>query len=617
MAVEVQEITGAARSVNQLLSNSRYGLDFYQREYSWEEAQVGELVDDLVERFLNDYDSNHNLRDVASYRPYCLGPIVTARREGIQFLVDGQQRITTLTLLLIYLRRHLPEQHSQEYRILESLIFSVKFGDKTFNLDVKEREPCLSALLEGRDFDPSSSKSPSVRNLWDRYQTIRHRFPHDTINSDNLIYFVYWLLERVILVDIGTPDKLMALEIFETMNDRGLRLSMTDMLKGFLLARIDDEEVIRHLNDRWRKRITELTDVEKNADAEFIKAWLRGNYAITQRERKAKAVPGDFDLIGTSFHKWVRDKKDNLGLTEPLEYRRFVEEEFLPLSSRYLQLIDACKQPKLGLESVFYNAYSGFTLQVPVILAAVTVDDNDAVFREKAALVAGALDIYVARRMVNYRNFGYSTVVYTMFNLMKRIRNLPVSQVREELTEWLDSEGERLAGIGHFGLSQRNRKHIRYLLGRMTAWLDDQLNEAEGNIFKYLTRHRRYPYEVEHIWANHFEGHEHEFDSPDEFARFRNRIGGLLLLPKDFNASFADMPYEQKVEHYNAQNVLARSLHPRAYVNNPAFTRLCAEYDLPFRPYADGFSKADLQERQVLYRKLAELVWDPARIGLS
>ena len=48
MAVDVQQITGTSRSVRQLLSESRYGLDFYQREYSWEEAQVGELIDDLV-----------------------------------------------------------------------------------------------------------------------------------------------------------------------------------------------------------------------------------------------------------------------------------------------------------------------------------------------------------------------------------------------------------------------------------------------------------------------------------------------------------------------------------------------------------------------------------------
>ena len=614
MAVEVQDITGAARSVNQLLSNNRYGLDYYQREYSWREAQVGELVDDLVNRFLDEFDKNHDRPRVDSYRPYCLGPIVTAKWSGIRFLVDGQQRITTLTLLLIYLRRHLPDGFVDEHSMIDSLIFSAKFGQKTFNLDIKEREPCLSAILEGREFD-THGQSDSVRNLWDRYRTIVNRFPGDTINHEVIVYFVDWLLERVIFVDIGAPDQIMALEIFETMNDRGLRLSNTDMLKGFLLSRVDGP-VIRDLNESWRRRITELTDAEKNADAEFMKAWLRGNYAQTQRQRKAKAAPGDFDLIGTAFHKWVRDNVEDLGLSKPSDYQRFVEREFLPLSARYLQLLEACTRPQPGLQAVFYNAHNGFTLQLPVIIAAITSEDDNSTFSQKAALVAGALDIFVARRMVNYRNFGYSTVVYTMFNLMKRIRNRSVHDVRAILIEWLNSEQEQLDGIRYFGLTQRNRKHIRYLLARITAWLDSRLGR-EATVFDYLTRNRKHPYEVEHIWANHYEEHEHEFTNSYDFWRDRNRIGGLVLLPKDFNASYGDMPYKQKVNHYSVQNPLVRSLHPLAYQNNPSFLYLCDKYDLPFKSYPDSYTKADLAERQELYWKLAELVWDPAPIGLT
>lgn len=615
MAVEVQEITGTARSVTQLLSNNRYGLDFYQREYSWKEAQVGELVDDLVERFLDEFDSSHDLERVASYRPYCLGPIVTAKREGIRFLVDGQQRITTLTLLLIYLRRHLPDIHSDERGMLESLIFSVKFGRKSFNLDVKEREPCLSALLAGDDFDPSG-KPESVRNLWEQYNTIENRFPHDSIGRHHLIYFVYWLVERAVLVDIGAPDQTMALEIFETMNDRGLRLSMTDMLKGFLLARVEDESAIRDLNDQWRRRITELTDAEKNADAEFIKAWLRGDYAETQRQRRAKAAPGDFDLIGTAFHKWVRDKKDALGLAKPSDYRRFIEKEFLPLSRRYLELLAACKVPQSGLEAVFYNARNGFTLQLPVILAAITSDDDDPTFRAKAALIAGALDIYVARRMVNYHNFGYSTVVYTVFNLMKELRDRPVDEVQQVLAQWLANQSEQMVAIQRFGLTQRNRKHIHYLLARITAWMDSELDN-KTTAFDYLARYRKDPYEVEHIWADHYDDHKQEFDNQYEFARIRNRMGGLVLLPKSFNASFGDMRYEEKIKHYDSQNSLVRSLHPLAYSHNPRFRDMRDRYQLPFKPYPESFHKSDLEERQDLYRKLAEVVWDPARIGLA
>ena len=72
--MDVQQITGTARSVSQLLSNNRYGLDFYQREYNWRVAQVGELLDDLTGRFLQEFHSEHRRPEVASYRPYFLGP---------------------------------------------------------------------------------------------------------------------------------------------------------------------------------------------------------------------------------------------------------------------------------------------------------------------------------------------------------------------------------------------------------------------------------------------------------------------------------------------------------------------------------------------------------------
>ena len=614
VAVDVQQITGTARSVRQLLSESRYGLDFYQREYSWEEAQVGELIDDLTGRFFDEYDEAHERHDVASYRPYFLGPIVTAQRDGVRYLVDGQQRITTLSLLLIYVRHRLVESQPGDANALNSLIFSTAFGKKTFNLDVYEREKCLQAILDGEPFD-IGTEPESVRNLWNRYQTIIERFPGD-LQGDTLPYFVDWLQHRVILVDIGAPDQDMALEIFETMNDRGLRLSSTDMLKSFLLARVGDETVIRELNDRWRQRVTELVDTEKNADAEFVKAWLRGKHAATQRERRANAVPRDFDIIGTAFHKWARDNRADIGLTRQESYRRFVEREFLGLSSRYLELLHASREMLPGLEAVFCNARNGFTLQLPVILAAVTPEDDDEAFTAKTALVAGALEIFIARRMVNYRNFGYSTVVYTMFNLIKEVRDQPVESVRSTLSHWLASEDERLDGILSFRLTQRNRSHIHYLLARITAWLDVELGTGTS-LADYLDRSRAHPYEVEHIWANKFERHTDEFPTVYEFEDHRNKFGDLLLLPKDFNASYGAMPYREKVQHYSGQNFLAKSLHPLAYEHHPSFDRLRAAYGLAFEPYPETFTKDDIDARQDLYRELAEIVWNPARIGLA
>ena len=617
LADENKKITGTAYSVRELLARGRYGLDFYQREYSWGETQVVELIHDLAGRFLDEYEPVKKREEILLYRPYFLGPIVTEQRSGVTFLVDGQQRLTTLTLLLIYLRRSLAEKYADDANELGALIFSRAVGRKTFYLDVDEREDCLKAILDGTEFD-ANPNSDSVRNLWNQYETINYQFPND-LDSDLLPYFCDWLQHRVFFVDIGAPDQEMALEIFETMNDRGLRLSNTDMLKSFLISKVGNEQKIWDLNESWKKRVTLLNDTEENAAAEFIKAWLRANYAKTRRERKANATPGDFDKIHTAFHKWVRDNVDTIGLKNEMDYLRFVEHEFFEYSSRYCQVINATKEFNPEFKSVYHISLCNFTLQFLVIMAAITPNDNDEIFATKANLVASALDIFVSRRIVNFRNFGYNTVVDTIFSLVKRIRNRSVDDIREILSKWLKEEDERFDGIVRhpFYLTKRNNRHVFYLLARITAWLDQELGTGI-TIVNYFDKTTRDPFQVEHIIANKFEDHDHnlEYESENEFEDYRNRFGAMLLLPRSFNASFGDMPYQEKLKHYYAQNPLARSLHPLAYQNNPRFVQLCESQNLLFEPYPATFARAEIQKRQELYKSLAEIVWDPASHGL-
>jgi hypothetical protein len=117
-------------------------------------------------------------------------------------------------------------------------------------------------------------------------------------------------------------------------------------------------------------------------------------------------------------------------------------------------------------------------------------------------------------------------------------------------------------------------------------------------------------WEVEHIWADHPDQHSDEFDHPADFAEYRSRIGGLLLLPKSFNASYGDLSFEEKLALYDSQNLLARSLNPQCYDHNPGFLRFVDTSNLPFGPHTQ-FKKADMDDRGELYRQLAEQIWNP------
>ena len=154
---------------------------------------------------------------------------------------------------------------------------------------------------------------------------------------------------------------------------------------------------------------------------------------------------------------------------------------------------------------------------------------------------------------------------------------------------------------------------IRELLAGRKYSIDYYQREYKWPPAKSAPRGRK-RYEIEPIWVADSGRHVEEFAHPSEFAEHRNHVGGLLLLPKSFNASYGDLPYAEKRRHYLSQNLLACSLHEQAYDHNPGFRRFIAESGLPFRAHAE-FKKVDLDARQELYRRLAERIWDAERLA--
>jgi hypothetical protein len=396
------------------------------------------------------------------------------------------------------------------------------------------------------------------------------------------------------------------------MNDRGLSLAPADMLKGYLLANITDPERRTRASRVWKERVQALTDIGKDEDADGIKSWLRSQYAESIRERKRGAVPQDFDLIGTEFHRWVRDHENALGLNASTEFGRFIECDFAFYGRWYERLRRAAEKLTPGLECVHFNAQQNFTLQYPVELAPLRVDDDEMTALRKIRVVATFLDILIHRRIWNWRAIGYSTMQYAMFLVMRDIRGKAEGELAALLRKRLGADTETFASNDRFRLHGMNGHQIHRLLARMTDYLETRSSQASR--YAEYAQGGRKGYEIEHIWANHPERHTDEFTHPSEFQEYRNQVGGLLLLPKSFNASYGDLTYAEKREHYLGQNLLARSLHEGAYDRNPGFLRFIEESGLPFCAHRE-FKKADLESRQVLYRRLAETIWNPERLA--
>jgi len=607
----MNEILGKAKTIRELLKGVKYSIDYYQREYKWGKKHIQELLNDLTNKFLEQYDPKHQRKEVEKYPHYFLGSIIISSKDAGRFIVDGQQRLTSLTLLLILLR-NLQKDRDDKVNI-DELIYSERFGEKSFNLDISEREACLTALFENRPFDPNGA-SDSVKNIYERYQDLEELFPEE-LRGKAIPYFIDWLLENVHVVEITAYSDDDAYTMFETMNDRGLSLTPTEMLKGYLLANIDEDK--RDESNRfWRERIEKLEAYGNDVESDFFKSWLRSQYATKIRERKKGAKPEDFDRIATEYHRWVREASEAINLQSSADFYDFIHKKFDFYSRQYLRLMKASQAMEAGLEHILYNAHHGFTLQYMVLLAPLQPDDTEDIILKKLRITARYIDILLTWRLWNFRSIAYSTMQYAMFLVMRDIRGLTPQQLADKLYDRLQKEPENFQqnspyhrrDIGLY-LHQQNRRALHRILARLTDYVETQ-SGMPSLYMEYVRDSGRNRHEIEHIWANKFEYFEDEFEHPSDFQEHRNRFGCLLLLPKSFNASYGDLPYESKLPHYLTQNVLARSLHPQCYQHNPDFLKFVQESGLPFEPYKE-FDRQALDERCELYRQIAERVWNP------
>ncbi|GAA0812843.1 DUF262 domain-containing protein [Spirilliplanes yamanashiensis] len=618
----MSSITPHYRTIKQLLQSRTFDIDEYQREYKWERANVEELVSDLQTAFRNSYREGDAPRKVSEYGEYFLGSIIIAKRESKSYLVDGQQRVTSLTLLLIYLYRESKRLSLNVAATLEPLIFSDNLGEQTFNLDIKERVPVIRALFDGDEFNVDG-KDESIQAIVAHYRDIEEMGLVADL-GDALSTFIYWLLEKVGLIEIITASDAHAYSIFEAMNDRGRPLSPVDMLKAYLLAPVGEEHSRVEANRLWKSTLLDLTswghDPDPERDSAFVKAWLRAQYADSTRERRAGASDRDWEQIGTTFHRWLRDNEGRLGVGESQANLRLMKEDVPFFARAYKVILDAGRHYTPGLQSIFYNAHNDFTWQATVLLAPLSLADSEDVVRRKMEVTARYIDIWLMRRVVNYIRVGYSSVSYAMFLLCRDIRRKRLPELIDILAEKLDkdevsfsgSEARGRHGIEWLNLNQFSRRYIFHLLARVTAYVE--VESGRPDLFdKYVDRRQKNPLDLEHIWADRYDRHKGEFEDESDFYSWRENVGGLLLLPADVNRSYQDKTFAEKVPHYAKQNLLAASLAAVTYEHQPQFLAFRQRTGLPFHPYA-AFGKEEHTKRGKLLLALAERIWSPSRL---
>lgn len=595
-------------SINSLLKDQKFYIDYFQREYRWQGKHIKLLIEDLTSTFLKSYNSTDNRSEVANYQSYYIGPVVFSvnAKTGKKSIIDGQQRITSITLLLIYLN-HLQAESNQKV-IISELIFSEKYGEKSFNMTDELREPCLKALFEEGEYDIQAKDDETVRNMVDRYYDISQSFPEELTNGA-LPYFIDWLIENVVIVEIMAYSDENAYTIFETMNDRGLNLTPTEMLKGYILSKITDIKQRTEINDIWKEEIQKLHKYGDTVDQTFFQSWFRGKYALSIRPGKAGSKNQDFELIGSRFHNWFKDNhKKIFSLKTSSEFYDFFRNQFPFFVDIYIKIIDAKNTYNSNIPHIHYVNFWGIadSLQDALLLSSIKYEDDEKTINTKLDFVARFIETFTVRRAVNYRKFGQTAIKYTMFNIVKLIRDNEIKLLSKNLTEETNKIEQKWDAIHNFRLHGQNRKFVKHLLSRISSYLDFTI--GKGNNYVSYQHPNGKQFEIEHIWGNKFNEHRDEFEQEWDFQEWRNSIGALILLPNGTNQSFTSDKYVDKVKHYLKENTYAQTLNSEYYVKNPNFLQSDLIKKLDFKPHSE-FMKKDIEERKDLVTRICKQLW--------
>lgn len=265
------------QSVLELLSSGRvkpFVIPEYQRPYMWSEEQIITLFDDIWEFAINIGGSERN-------GTYFLGSVVSYENEdGEQEIIDGQQRITSLFLLLRAIYTKLKKGDDKNSKKAEFFVRQIepaiwRTNKLTGEVDYSnilltsrvidnEGNDILRNILKTGDADPKATDNYSKN-----YLLFLKLYEEHSKNAALQIYeFIFALLNQAILLPIGADSQDTALTIFSTLNDRGLQLSDADIFKAKIYNHLPKEEKDAFIKT-WQRMDKEATETHESIQQLF------------------------------------------------------------------------------------------------------------------------------------------------------------------------------------------------------------------------------------------------------------------------------------------------------------------------------------------------------------
>lgn len=511
--------TGSFGSI--ISNNRRFFVPKFQRDYSWDSEQWDDLWQD-IETMIEENDDH--------YMGYL---VLQTSDEKNYYVIDGQQRFTTIILLILAAIKNIQKLINQGQEVEDNMrrIDTLK---KTYIGNENPVTLEYDSLLElNRNNEPyfrdyivkldvlSARNLKNTEKLMKRcFEFYEQKLNASSYDGQGYAAFIQRVVDGLFFTLIEVNDEMNAFRVFETLNARGVQLSSSDLLKNYLFSVVDREMSHQSYIDTLERKWSKLTD---NIKAEKLPEFLRYYWNAQHKRIKANEV-----------FKTIRKN-----VKTATEVFRLVD-EMVKYSEIYMALTDASDEmwidPAVRENVSLLNL---FNLKQPYsLLMAAKMSLNDDQFRD---LLRTVIVICFRYNVIGDRNPNDQDIPFNNMSILISSEGRVDYSI---LTPIIVNDAEFKGAFSEksFPYSSRNAKVVRYILGKIEHF------KGSHQLVSFSDENAS----IEHVLPQD-PGTEWNIDE-DKAQRFVFRLGNTCLLERKLNRDLQNVGFSVKKEVYNTSN---------------------------------------------------------------
>lgn len=622
---KLETISAKDKNLSQLFKEFYFVPD-YQREYVWgaepsdesiSETDDFEFEEDPVYRLIDDvYRAWKSQRTVE----YFIGAIIVTRiTDKINYdkfeLIDGQQRMTTLTVILLAMR-DLISKYGNVPDGLKTLIHGSKTDEETgldvyslrLELQYEDAGGILHKLHSRNDdeepIDTIEATSSSSQNILNAYNKSKHYL--GTVFKDDaeaLQRFFAFVSHKLKVVQIETPGREKALEIFETINQRGVGLTPMDLLKNlmFVNANYDEFSEIKLL---WKKLIATI-EVASKADRDnpmrFLRYFFNADYVMLKDGiAREKDIYSKFKTYKHQMGYQDDPKSFVITLTAAATAYKNLRWGKAPSGSNCLPLFNLAELGK-----------GTFKQHYPLLLSARGLDEE--LYEKFAGIVERAVTVsFIAGAEPN----AQERALFELTILARGIEDAEdLAKFEEEteakmITPYVSGFVRSMKFMSERSLGPKYR--TRYVLGRIAGYIQTQSKVSDQESLEQLRLKTK---NVEHILPQDGERAAYEefsnanlsdADIKELKTEHVEKLGNLTVLSEESNKSAGGRPFSQKKSFYEVDEwLISKFMVSEPLSQQGRSQRFYSKNLMPF----NDWNLNKMEQRQEMLTNLALQIW--------